>query len=103
MLGPERWVRAAFFAAVIGLRGAGCWGRRCRSWRIDAGTHQEKKVHDKDDDEDEASDEDVGPEAHHGFVAGKVRRWDVFVLVVAFVVVFGHAHKLTLQMRGFAA
>jgi hypothetical protein len=41
----------------------------------------------------------VGTEAHHSFVAGKIRRRDVFVLVIAFVLVFGHAHKLTLQMR----
>jgi hypothetical protein len=36
-------------------------------------------------------------------VAGKIRRWDVFVLVVvlvvAFVAVFWHAHKLTSQIR----
>jgi hypothetical protein len=41
----------------------------------------------------------VRPEAHHGFVAGKIGGWDVFVLVVAFVCVFGHAHKLTSQIR----
>jgi hypothetical protein len=33
-------------------------------------------------------------------VAGKIRRWEVLVLVIAFVGVFGHAHKLTSQMRG---
>jgi hypothetical protein len=66
---------------------------------VDTGTHQEKQIHEKDDDQDEAADEDVWSEAHHGFVAGKVRRWDVFVLVVAFVFVFGHAHKLTSRMR----
>jgi hypothetical protein len=32
-------------------------------------------------------------------VAGKIGRRDVFVLVVAFVCVFGHAHKLTSQIR----
>jgi hypothetical protein len=36
-------------------------------------------------------------------VAGKIRRWDVLVLVVAFVAVFGHAHKLTSQIRRSAA
>ena len=84
----------------------GCGGRWRGLWRsrgIDAGTHQEKQVHEKDDDKDEATDEDVRPKAHYGFVAGKVRRWDVFVLVVAFVGMFGHAHKLTSQMQGCAA
>jgi hypothetical protein len=75
---------------------ARCWRRLWRSWGIDAGTYQEKQVHEKDDDEDEATDEDVGPESHHGFVPGKVGRRDM-VMLVAFVAMFGHAHKLTLQ------
>jgi hypothetical protein len=39
----------------------------------------------------------VWPEAHHGFVTGKIGRREVFVLVVAFVVMLGHADKLTSQ------
>ena len=82
---------------------------RCRLWRsrgIDAGAHQKQKIEKQDDDQDEAADEDVGPEAHHGFVAGKIRGRDVIVLMAvialmaAFVLVFGHAHKLTSPMRG---
>jgi hypothetical protein len=57
------------------------------------GAHQEKEIDEQNRDEDEAADEDVGPETHHGFVAGKIGRWDVFVLAVAFVMVFGHADK----------
>ena len=64
-----------------------------------SGAHEKKQIDEKDCDEDEAADEDVGPESHHGFVPGKVGRRDVFVLVVAFVVVFVHADKLTSQMR----
>jgi hypothetical protein len=82
------------------LRDGGCWGRLWRSRGIDAGTNQKKEIDKQDRDEDEAADEDVGSEAHNGFVAGKIRGWDVFVLVAAFVGVFGHGHKLTLQMRG---
>ena len=73
----------------------GCWSRLWRGRGIDAGAHQKKEIDQQDCDEDEAADEDVGFEAHHGFVAGKIRRWNVFVLVVALVLVFGHAHKLT--------
>lgn len=59
--------------------------------------HQKKQIDEKDGDEDEAADEDVRSESHHGFVFGKVGGWDVFVLMVAFVVGFVHADKLTLQ------
>lgn len=41
-------------------------------------------------------------ESEHGLVTGKIGGRDVFVLMVAFVVMFVHADKLTLQMRGFA-
>jgi hypothetical protein len=68
-----------------------------RSWRVDAGADQQEQIDKKDGDEHEAADEDVGTESEDGFVFGKVRGWDVFVLVVAFVVVFGHADQLTLQ------
>jgi hypothetical protein len=83
---------------LIWLR-RGCWSRFGRRRGVDAGANQKKEIDEQDCDEDETADEDVGSEAHHGFVAGKVRGWDVFVLVVAFVVMFGHAHKLTLQIR----
>src|SRR5580704_5882324 len=72
---------------------------RLRGRRVDARAHEEKQIDEKNGDEDEAADPDVGPESHDGFVLGKIRGWDVFVLVVAFMVMFGHAHKLTLQMR----
>jgi hypothetical protein len=81
-----------------GGRVARGWSRILRGRGIDAWTHQKKQIHKKDDDEDEAADEDVRPEPHHGLVSGKIGRRDVFVLVVAFVVMFVHAHKLTLQM-----
>jgi hypothetical protein len=45
----------------------------------------------------------MGAESEHGFVTGKVGRRDVFGLVVAFVVMFRHADKLTLLMRLWAA
>src|SRR2546429_4396193 len=97
-------MRAVFLLPRVScwLRGGGCWSRLWRSWGINSGAHQQKQIDEQDRDEDQAADEDVGPEAHHGFVLGKVRGWDVFVRVVAFVV-FGHAHKLTLPMRGCAA
>jgi hypothetical protein len=83
-----------------------CWlrsrGGRRRFWRtrgIDTRAYQKKEIDEQDGYEDKATDEDVRPEAHHGSVAGKIRRWDVFVLVVAFVAVFGHAHKLTSQIH----
>jgi hypothetical protein len=95
--------------AASWVRRASCWSRRGGGWSglwrsggIDAGAHQEKEIDEQDCDEDEAADEDVRPEAHDGFVAGKVWRRDVFVLVIAFVVMFGHADKLTSQMRGHA-
>jgi hypothetical protein len=69
-------------------------------WGIDPRAHQKKEIDKKDGDEDEASDKDMRFEAHHGFVARQVRGWDMFVLVVTFVGVFGHAHKLTSQIRG---
>lgn len=82
------------------LRGsAGCWSGFCRSGRVDAGTDQKKEIDKQNCDENEAADEDVGPETHHGLVAGKVGRWDVVVLVVAFVVMFGHAQQHTLQVQ----
>jgi hypothetical protein len=95
-------VRSAFLLPRVSrwLRSGGCWSGLWRSRGIDAGAHQKKEIDKKDRDEDEASDEDVWLEAHHGFVAGKIRRWEVLVLVIAFVGVFGHAHKLTSQMRG---
>jgi hypothetical protein len=81
------------------LRSGGGGRRFWRTRGIDTGAHQKKEIDEQNCDEDEATDEDVRPEAHHGSVAGKIRRWDVFVLVVAFVAVFGHAHKLTSQIR----
>jgi hypothetical protein len=108
MLGLEPWVRVR--AALLPPRrvscwlgGGGCWSRLWLSRGIDARPHQKKEIDKKDRDENEAANEDVGLEAHHGFAAEKIRRRDVFVLVVALVVVFGHADKLTSQMRGFAA
>jgi hypothetical protein len=62
-----------------------------RGGRVDAGAHQQKKIDEENGDENEAADEDVRAESHDGFMPGKVRRWDVAVLVVAFVIVFGHA------------
>jgi hypothetical protein len=91
MLRFALWVRV--------LWGSGSWSRPWRSWGIDAGAHQEKQIDKKDGDEDEAADEDVWSEAHHGFVARKVRRRDV----VGFVIAFVHAHKLTSPMRERAA
>jgi len=81
------------------LRSGGGWRRFWRSRGIDTRAYKKKEIDEQDCDEDEATDEDVRPEAHHGSVAGKIRRWDVFVLVVAFVAVFRHAHKLTSQIR----
>jgi hypothetical protein len=96
-------------AFALWVRRASCWSRSGGGWSglsrrggIDAGAHQEKEIDEQDCDEDEAADEDVGPEAHDRFVARKVWRRDMFVLVVAFVVVFGHADKLTSQTRGRA-
>jgi hypothetical protein len=89
---------------VVGaiLGGGRCWSR-LRRWGVDAGAHQQKQVDEKDGDENEAADEDVRFESEHGFVAGKVGGRDVFVLVVAFVVVFVHADQLTWQTRLRAA
>jgi hypothetical protein len=81
------------------LWSGGGWRGLWRGRRIDTRAYQKKEIDKQDGYEDEATDEDVRPEAHHGFVAWKIRRWDVFVLVVAFVAVFGHAHKLTSQIR----
>ena len=69
--------------------------RLWRVRRVNAGAHQEKQIDEKDCDKDEAADEDVRSESHHGFVLWEVGGRNVFVLVVAFVMVFGHAHKLT--------
>jgi hypothetical protein len=70
---------------------------RYRLWRgrIDAGTHKEEQVDEKDGDEDKATDEDVRAESHDGLVFGKVRRRDVVMFVVAFVVMLVHANQLT--------
>jgi hypothetical protein len=91
-----------FFTVLLWLGGGRCWSR-LRRWGVYAGAHQQKQVDEKDGDEDEAADEDVWPEAEHGFVAGKIGGRDVFVLVVAFVVVFVHADQLTLRIRSRAA
>ena len=80
-------------------RAARCGSGVLRGGRVDARAHQQQKIDDENGDEDEAADEDVRAESHDGFVPGKIRRGDVAVLVVAFVVVFGHADKLTLGMR----
>jgi len=83
---------------MVEIRG---WCGFCRRWGIDAGAHQKQEIQKQDCDQDQAADEDVGPEAHDGFVAGKIRGREVFVLMAvfalmaAFVLVFGHAHKLT--------
>ena len=71
--------------------GAGVDGVR----RVDARAYQQKQIHDEDRDENKAADEDVGTESHDGFVFWEDRGRDVFVLVVAFVMMFGHADKLT--------
>ncbi len=70
----------------------GCgWVARSRlGLRPDAGAHQKKQIDEEDGDQDEAADEDVRPESEYGFVAGKVGRGDVVVLVFVFV----HADKL---------
>jgi hypothetical protein len=70
---------------------------RLRRWGVDAGAHQQKQVNEKDGNENEAADEDVWFKSEHGFVTGKVRGRDVFVSVIAFVVVFVHADQLTSQ------
>ena len=70
------------------------------SRRIDAGTHKEKQIDEKDGDEDEAADEDVGAKSHDRFVFGEIGRRDVVLLVIAFVMVFGHADKLTWARQG---
>src|SRR5262249_25072526 len=88
-----RWTGASVGYGVELDVGAGFVG----AGELDAGADEKKEIDKKNCDEDEAADEDVGFEAHHGLVAGKVRRRNVFVLVVAFVMMFGHAHKLTLQ------
>jgi hypothetical protein len=77
---------------------AGCWSRLWRSWGIDTGAHEEKQIDEQDGDEDEAADEDVGTESEHCFMARKVGGRDVVVLVIAFVIMFVHAHQLTLPM-----
>jgi hypothetical protein len=81
--------------------GRECSARRgSRLWRsrgVDAGAHQKKKIDEKNGDEDKAADEDVRAEAEHSLMLGKVGRRDVVVLVVALVMMFRHADKLTLQ------
>jgi hypothetical protein len=75
------------------------WGGLRRRWGVDAGADQKQEIDEQDCDEDETADEDVGTEAHYGLVAGKIRGRDVLVLVVAFVMMFWHGDKLTLQTR----
>jgi hypothetical protein len=77
------------------MRDGGRGVARCRSglwlgWNIDAATNQQKQIDDEDCDQDEAADEDVGPESEHSFVLRKIGWRDVAVFVVLFV----HADKL---------
>jgi hypothetical protein len=105
MLGRAEWVQEGSVlrcrrVSVCWSRGrSGCWSGLWRGRRIDAGAHEEKQIDEQDRDEHETADEDVGAESEHGFMFGKVRRWDVFVLVVAFVMMFWHADKLTSRMQ----
>jgi hypothetical protein len=78
------------------------WSILLGSRRIDSGTHKQKQIDDEDRDENEAADEDVGAKSHDRFVFGEIGGWDVVVLVVAFVMVFGHADKLTWTRLGLA-
>src|SRR5271170_979569 len=80
----------------VARRRSWLWG-----WRVNAWANQQKQIDEKDGYEDKAADKDVRPESHHSFVFGKVRGRDVFVLVVAFVIVFGHAHSLLRRCSGW--
>jgi hypothetical protein len=71
------------------------WDGPGRSRGKDARAHEEEQVDQKYGDEDEAADEDVRPESHNGFMFWEIGRRNVVVLVVAFVVVFVHADKVT--------
>jgi hypothetical protein len=81
---------------------AGSWSRVWWGWGIDARAYQQKQIDEQDGDENEATDEDVRPESEHCLVLGKVRRWDVLVLMVAFVVMFVHADKLSWKLSAVA-
>jgi hypothetical protein len=50
-----------------------------------AAIHKQEEIDAEDGDQNESANEDVGPEAEHGFVAGEVGGWDVSGLVIAFV------------------
>jgi hypothetical protein len=62
--------------------------------RPDRRAYEQEEIEKEDCDENEAADEDVWTESHVGLVLGKVRGWDVSVLVVALVLVIMHAYQL---------
>jgi hypothetical protein len=72
-------------AAWAGGSVAGCGGGVLWSGCKESGAFEEEEIDDQDDDEDEAADEDVGAEAHDGFVLWKIGGRDVVWLVIAFV------------------
>ena len=52
--------------------------------------HHEEQINEQKCDENETADEDVWSESEHGFVAGEVRRRNMFVLVLVSM----HAYSL---------
>ena len=60
------------------------------SWHPNSTAHHEEQINEKECDQDETADEDVGSESEHCFVAWKVGWWNVAVLVMVLM----HAYSL---------
>jgi hypothetical protein len=60
------------------------------SWHPNSTAHHEEQINEKECDQDQATDEDMGAESEHGFVAGKDGWRNVAVLVVVLM----HAYSL---------